>query len=142
MYICYEDSMYVSHIHVWLCNMEDYLVPKAKACRSRHDYELGPRESKRRSGNIGLYFERLVQAMEGERENTRPPEKKETRKRSQKQEKQNVAPPRKKKRKRRKTTVDTRPPEKRKEKEEKQLNSKRRKKRHEKKKKKKKASGK
>ena len=72
-----------------------YLVPEAKACRSWHYYELGPRESMRQSGNIGIYFEQLVQATEGERENTMP-QKKETRKRSQKQNENALLPEKRK----------------------------------------------
>ena len=116
------------------------MVPEAKACRSWHGYELGPRESRIRSGNKGIYFERLVQAMEGEREKTQGPQKKETRKRSQKQVKQNAAKKRKEKEERQLSTQG--PQKKRKEKEEKQLNSKRRKKKGMKKEKKKNASGK
>ena len=69
-------------------------VPEAKSCHSQHDYKLGPRESKRRSGNIGIYFKRLVQVMEGERENTRPPEKR-NKKKKPKTRKRKCSAPRK-----------------------------------------------
>ena len=90
-----------------------YLVPEAKVCRSWHDYELGPRESKRRSGNIGIYFEWLVQAMEGERENTRFPEK---RKEKEAKNKKNKAPREKGKKKKKNSSTPRKRHEKKKKK--------------------------
>ena len=52
-----------------------YLVPEAKTYRLWYDYELGPQDQGNGKEQLGIYFERLVQAMEGERENTRPPER-------------------------------------------------------------------
>ena len=86
--------MYVSHIHVWLCYIDFFW------CRGLdmsfmawlRTGSTGIKETIREvAKNIGIYFKRLVQAMEGEREKTQGLQKKETRKISPKQEKQNTA---------------------------------------------------
>ena len=83
---------------------------EAKACHSWHDYELGSRESKRRPGNIGIYLEQLVQAMEGERENTRPPAKKKQEKEAKNKKNKIRLPP--EKRKEKETQLSTQGPQK------------------------------
>ena len=93
-----------------------YLVPEAKACRSRHGYESGSTRSKKRPRNIGIDFGRLVQVMEGEREKTQKKQRKKEKKQRKKEKKTQLRKQEKmrhpkQEKEEKKRTVDTRPPE-------------------------------